>query len=78
MDKVIITVVGKDTVGIMQRYVHILRTIKLTSLIFADHRSGVFQYDDDRGRKRRKRSSMNGFRSRRDRRWNRRQHQVPA
>lgn len=34
MNKVIITVVGKDTVGIIAKYVHILQKIILISLIY--------------------------------------------
>ena len=42
MKKCVITVVGKDTVGIMQKYVNILWELTLISLIFRRPRPTVF------------------------------------
>ena len=56
MDKVIITLCRKDTVGIIAKVCTYLADHKINILdISQTICSGVFQHDDDRGWKRRKR-----------------------
>ena len=50
MNKTIITVVGKDTVGIIAKICTYLAGNKVNILdIFPNHCPGLLQYDDDRG-----------------------------
>lgn len=49
MKKSIITVVGKDTVGITAKVCTYLAENNINILDISDNRSGIFQYDDDRG-----------------------------
>ena len=47
MTKAVITVIGKDTVGIIAGICTYLADKKINILDISDNRTGILQYDDD-------------------------------